>query len=208
VASNPSDIEPASLDMDLPEIQSIPMWLSSYFKHVERTTIAAIHWYLHKKRSKSRWSRYFRSASIVLGTIGALIPLLTPITGLSLAWGYTALGLAGGCVALDKLFGFSSSWMRYINCELELQHLLSNLQSIWLIRVSTGPHDKQTEREYQEELAALLVKHSEAAASAIRTETASWTSEFNTLLNAKLEHPTPAQDSNGQVSPPSTAASL
>jgi nucleoside permease NupC len=200
----PDDIEPAALDMDLPELQALPRWLSSYYTSVEQATIQAIRWYLRKKKSKSRWSRFFRASSIVLGAMGALLPLLSPITNVSLAWGYTALALAGACVALDKLFGFSSSWMRYMQSEFELQHLLSQLQASWLLRACTGSRDTQTANHSEADLAQMLAEHSDAVASLIRAETAAWAREFNGALSAKLEPVMPAQDlPKGQpMSPP------
>jgi len=170
VPSGSSDIEPVQLELDCPEMQALSEWLSSAYSATERASLDAIQWYIHKKRSKSRWSRVTRSLAIALGVVGALVPLVSPVISISLAWGYTALGLAGGCVALDKLFGFSSSWMRYIQAEFELQHLLQGLQYAWMRSVCSVPNQGESRKAHEDTLASLLASHSNSVASIIRSE--------------------------------------
>ena len=181
------DIEPVAITIDHSDGRVLPKWLSSSYSATEQATSNAIRWYIGKKKSKSRWSRSLRSLSILFGVVGLVVPLVAPLTGISLAWGYTALGLAGGCVALDKLFGFSSSWVRYIQTEFELQYLLQRLRLEWNQGIHAGPLDAKSEKVYEDGLVSILLTHTDASFRLVRAETAEWAAEFTSALDAKLE---------------------
>ena len=84
-------MEPGPLGMGVSETESLPKWLSSLYSITEKATLDAIRWYISKKRSKSRWSRSLRSLSILFGVVGLVVPLVSPLTGILLTWGYIAL---------------------------------------------------------------------------------------------------------------------
>lgn len=48
-------------------------------------------------------------------------------------FGYIFLALAAGCVAMDKFFGFSSNWMRFMTTSLALQRHLAEFEMDWNI---------------------------------------------------------------------------
>ena len=106
------------------QISAIADWAEAY-------ATSAIDWYLHQKQSKARWSRFLRLSAIILATIGGVWPLA--LSNLSLpVWinngGYVSLALAAGTIGLDKFFGFSSAWIRYMKTQLQLQGLLQEFQ--------------------------------------------------------------------------------
>ena len=99
----------------------------------------AISWYFRKKRWKARIGRLLRFLAIFLTTAGGLLPFVVA-SGLfndtddRFKWsqlGYILLALAGGCVLLDKFFGFSSAWVRYVTTALALQRHLARFQFDW-----------------------------------------------------------------------------
>src|SRR5207302_5734643 len=65
-----------------------------------------------------------------------LIPLVIslPIVNKEWAlekWGYAVFGAAAGCIALDKFFGFSTGWVRYISTAQSIQNELYKFQLDW-----------------------------------------------------------------------------
>ena len=56
--------------------------------------------------------------------------------------GYVSLGLAAACIGLDKFFGFSSSWVRFILTGLTLQRHLAEFQHDWAILSSKAVVEK------------------------------------------------------------------
>lgn len=119
--------------------------LREYYCWAERRCIESIEWFLAKKESPKRWSRFLRLAALIVGGLGGLVPLTSAarINGYlesffalpaGIEWngiGYVLLGVAGLLVLIDKLFGFSSSWMRYMTTQIRLQQLLIDYQAQW-----------------------------------------------------------------------------
>ncbi|MHC4666746.1 MAG: SLATT domain-containing protein [Planctomycetota bacterium] len=96
----------------------------------------AIEWYLQAKSRKKMWAIRLRALSILLVSAAAVIPILSQmITNeqgeqvIAPAWASVALVIAAMLVALDRLLGCSSSWIRYISTEFRLQKLLDEFQS-------------------------------------------------------------------------------
>lgn len=101
--------------------------------------VASIEWYQKARRSKKTWSLFLRAAAIALGAIGALLPLIVSL-GQRVSWldwiansqlGYIAFAGAAACLAVDKFYGFSTGWIRYIRTELTLQAALLQLRYDW-----------------------------------------------------------------------------
>jgi hypothetical protein len=98
----------------------------------------SIDWYLAHKSAKRLGAMVLRLGAIGLATLAAITPVLVAL--LPAAWGLRELGplasimvaLSAGCLALDKFFGFSSGWMRYITTELELRARLNGFQLTWM----------------------------------------------------------------------------
>jgi hypothetical protein len=87
----------------------------------------AIAWYLRKKEAKRAGARFTRLGAIIATALAAVIPLLAQIytvegkPALQPAWASVALVLAGLAVALDRFFGFSNAWMRFMSSELQIR---------------------------------------------------------------------------------------
>jgi len=164
--------------------------LTSLYKHAEARALSMIAWYLRAKVSKSRWSRWLRLLTIVLGTLGGLAPIIdsagfagrVPFGGPDATdLGFLMLGLAAACVAVDKLFGFSSGWMRYITTSMAIQEDLSHLRMDWaemMVRsrklpLSTADIVKQITR---------LRSFLDTIDGRVVQETRAWIAEFQTSL--------------------------
>lgn len=106
----------------------------------------AIGWYRRKKPWKKRWAIGTRAGSIVFVGLGTFLPLLLA-AGIPLQWGgwqfsqlaFISLALAGGCLGLDKCWGFSSDWMRYMTTEQKLLGLLEEFHFDWATLYACHP---------------------------------------------------------------------
>lgn len=111
--------------------------LEALFDRITKEAEAAIGWYLRAKRPKQVWARLLRFGSIMAGTIAGLIPILAQIFAkngqpiIQPAWASVALGIAAAFVLLDRFFGFSSAWMRYIATELNIRQLTQEFNLDW-----------------------------------------------------------------------------
>jgi SMODS and SLOG-associating 2TM effector domain 2 len=75
-------------------------------------------------------------ALVVRGLAPILKAMLTPDTLRRMPFdlgetGYLLIGLAGGCVALDRFFGYWSGWIRYITTALALEKSLDEFRLEW-----------------------------------------------------------------------------
>jgi SMODS and SLOG-associating 2TM effector domain 2 len=104
--------------------------LAALFKRASDCAQCAIEWYLKAKRPKQASARAVRGGSILLAALAGILPMLSQMPGSSIApiWASVALALATAFVLLDRFFGFSSAWMRYITTELHLQQMLDEFQ--------------------------------------------------------------------------------
>jgi hypothetical protein len=189
---NPHNLNPTalgSLDLD-------PAKPGEYLLHlrgfVESRAMEAIDWYLARKMPIARWSKALRLCAILLATLGAVLPLIgsTPLLGSGQGatigtYGYVFLALSGAAVLLDKLFGFSSRWMRYMSTAMALQRRLAEFEldwaAVWLGVVDQTPSDAQKAR-----LMELLRTFRLVIADELARETQTWVAEFENGM-AQLE---------------------
>ena len=154
-------------------------------------TLTAVGWYLAKKSGKARASRWLRLAAILLVTAGGGFPVLVTTFGRDdsmLGVGYILLAAAAGCVAVDRFFGISTAWMRYLTTELALQRELQRFHLEWATLSATcGP------RLDQDEIAAhlaLLTKFVDRVSAEMAAETKAWVDEFRGSLTELSNHAT------------------
>jgi hypothetical protein len=174
-----SNLRPSGIPLLSWAKEDVAESLATLYAVVEGRAMETIDWYLNEKKSKSNWARGLRVTAILLGAAGALIPLLNLASSqvLDVRWGYVALALAAAAVALDRFFGFSSGWMRYIITSFRLQRLLADFQFEWATR--SAPLEGSTpEPEQVTELLTLLRKVLSTILEEVERETISWAQQF------------------------------
>ncbi len=181
------DLERADLDeLDWSPARR-PESLSRVFEHAVSLAKGAEEWYAHKRRAKRRWGRALRLGAIALGAVAAVLPILAQISAsdhqhLSIAPGWAAVALAAAAtlVALDRYFGFSTAWTRFMAAELRIIRLRHEFEYLWQTeRAAAGgpPSDDQ--------VASLLKRACDlvvAVDDVIADETGAWITEFQTTL--------------------------
>jgi hypothetical protein len=150
-----------------------------------------IAWYLVNKVPQKWWARKIRLAVIVFTTIGGLIPLIAASKVLA-RWtdgiefsqfGYISLALAGACIGLDRYFGFSSAWIRYLTTATMLQRLLHEFCLDWAILDTC--HEGGAPEQIEPMLRRIQIFVTRVR-SELEKETADWAAEYRSNL-AEME---------------------
>lgn len=137
-------------------------------------------WYDRRRKGKRYAGRILRVLALVLGAVAVVLPILAQIythdgkPPFSVAWASVALALAAALVALDRYFGFSSGWMRFVEAELQIKRLRHAFEHDWEIaRASSAAVP---------ELLKLTRQFVLAVDDVVAAETAAWTTEFRSSL--------------------------
>jgi hypothetical protein len=157
-----------------------------YCRAVEQVRASAA-WYDSRRSSKRRWAMCLRVGAIALGSVAAVLPLFSQIfldrgkPIIQPVWASVALVLAAALVALDRYFGFSSAWMRFMMSELSLNSLISDFELVWhgerAAWLDGVPDDQQVQRALSG-----VREFVDSAASLVRDETSSWIKAFQAEL--------------------------
>lgn len=188
MASTPEKIEIARSFLKDSETE---VALKGLFDYVEARAQEQIRWYWRKKVWKARMSWSLRFVVIVLSTLGALVPIIKatfpPITtsydfGQA---GYLLIALAAGCVGLDRFFGYSSGWIRYVTTAMAIEKALEEYRMEWTrMTAKSGEHPPDAD------LVDGLIQLSKAFTLSVKVlveqETKAWATEFQSNL-AQLE---------------------
>ena len=148
----------------------------------------SIDWYWRSKRSKSLLSRIIQLSAVVLTAGAGLLPLIGEFTKndtlRSGLWATLFVGTAAALLGLDKAFGFSSGWTRYVLAATNIRIALEEFRMDWtalIARTSAPPTPEQID--------ALIRRATEfrvAAEGVVLHETTDWITEFKNNI-ARLE---------------------
>ncbi|MBM0230579.1 SLATT domain-containing protein [Micromonospora sp. STR1_7] len=182
--------------------------LAAVFSWAEASAEAAIRWYLWRKTSRSRWSKACRGLAILFGVGGGLVPLLHAANAGMPApeWGFVLLASAGGFLLADRLFGFSSSWMRFMHTQAVLQSELNEIRVSYLAWLSRNAGHDTPPPDQVEEFFHLVEALVAATARAVVQETSMWADDLlaqleQTAAGLVLPAPTARSTLEGSISP-------
>ncbi|MEO5334694.1 MAG: SLATT domain-containing protein [Magnetococcus sp. YQC-5] len=188
----------------------------SYYKTVTIYYEEAHQWYRKRKLSQSRYSKSLKFFSVWLGVIGGLAPFLissTPPEDASCcipSWlsfmrhpehfGYVLLALSGSMILFDKMFGFSTNWMRCIEAMRSLEATAAKYEQQWILKQLdvacmqsiTPPPDEPALFHLCEELFTVATDYKQAILECLGKETQAWLAEFRSNL-ARMEESKPSK---------------
>ncbi|MFF0268076.1 SLATT domain-containing protein [Kribbella sp. NPDC004536] len=145
---------------------------ADYYRALVARYCTVVEWYLVHKRSKQKISKYLRFSSLIIGVTGGVVPLASPIfPQLDSALGYLLLAIAGGFQLVDRYFGYSVSWSRYVATAMMCNRGLLNLQAEW----ASSEDADQTARW------SILRRYSADLGRVIAEETSVWVDEFESV---------------------------
>jgi hypothetical protein len=158
--------------------------------YVEAEAGKAIDWYWAHKGWKSWPSRIIRFSAILLTALAGIFPVTVTLFDIQRAsansglWSSLLVGLAAALLGLDKAFGFSTGWARYVLAATSIRKTLEEFRMDWMVlsaQLTAGPKP--------EEIAKLLQRAKEfraAVEGAVLQETKDWITEFQNNF-AELE---------------------
>jgi hypothetical protein len=183
-----------------------PDWSGDPAPHVEQLRSYAeaiieneLSWYYRKKKGRSSVSRWLRFIALVLTVLGGLVPLLIAVFEAPPDWpwlswaaglrfgqvGYVLLALAGGLVLLDKYFGFSTGWMRYIVAMQAIEKARESFRLDW-IGLRRAFANTQPQTAEQAEVIERMILRARSVILEVKEhsekETQAWILEFQTNL--------------------------
>lgn len=153
----------------------------------------ATEWYLRAKKGKRIAARLLRFGAIVLTAAAGILPIIQQIfahppetPAMSPAWASVLVAIAVLLIAIDKFFGFSTAWLRYVTADLQIKQARETFEMDWQIALSS--HDGQPPTEEQVRAALGLIKTFVDQINAlVVAETAKWVAEFQEALRQAEE---------------------
>jgi hypothetical protein len=162
--------------------------LNMVYNHVINITKAAITWYMSAKKGKKFMAQRIRVAAIVLGALGALLPTIGELfsksgqgSNIPAGWTTVCLAVTGTLLLLDRFFGYSSGWMRYIVTGTTLIDVLREFQVDWEIERSTWQQPEPTPDQVSKML-TVCKSYLVRVSALVKDETNSWVSEFQNSI--------------------------
>ena len=176
----------------------IPQWnaanvsgsLTEIHSYVIREAGKSNQWYWRAKRSKAVYSQLIRFSALVLAAVAGLLPIAGSLAkdyGVKLSpdpsnglWASGLLGLAAALVGLDKAFGFSSGWARYVLTATNIRKTLEEFRMEWaelMAKLGTSPTAESggplidRARKFRSDVEALVLQ-----------ETKDWVTEFQNSM--------------------------
>lgn len=145
-------------------------------------------WYAKNSRSKKSGARNIRVLSILLAALAAILPTigeLLPSVGINYeikaGWTVVLLGIAGALLLLDRFFGFTSGWMRYIVAELQLNQIIQEFELDWETERAGWDANAPTKNQVVQMLARCKAFISQVN-TIVREETDVWVQEFQSTI--------------------------
>lgn len=125
--------------------------------------------------------------SILLSTLAALLPTLGELFGqegksaIGAGWTAVLLGLVGALLVLDRFFGFSTGWMRYMSTNLQLRQRVQEFQLEWEIG-KAGWQGTVPGRDVIKEMLECCQSFVVQINLIVRNETKAWIKEFESAV--------------------------
>ena len=158
--------------------------LASVYAHIEKTSRQMCAWYWTSIKTKRLTSFAVRGCAFLLLLLGTTFPVFAALQGSAeqkllltqLAVGF--LVIAGLTQLADRVFGWSSGWMRYITTVTTMENLTRAFQMEWAkFLVSKAGAPDATDAKVLFELAKSLEQELTKLQA---EETTKWVAEFNT----------------------------
>ncbi len=198
--ANQKNIRPAQVVADTWDSANPAESLEAVRKAVEAEGQSAINWYWKEKQAKSIFSRWIRLLAFLFTAAAGLAPIGTQLyrnirgAAGSFDSGPVAslcVGIAAALLGLDKAFGYSSGWTRYVLTATSLTKLLHEFRLDWIALTAAAAAPPTVEQQ-----AAMIQRAKDFVSTVqgmIMQETKEWATEFQSNM-AQME-----KDLKGQL---------
>jgi len=196
-ATNGYNIQPVEGGKLCWDPEHVASSLKEVADYAETTAAKAISWYWSHKIWKARLSQAIQLTALTSTALAGLLPVITAIfpsfsilgTGNGLA-ASLFVGFAAALIGLDKAFGLSSGWARYVLTATTIRKSLEEFRLDW-----TTLQAKANTPPSKDDIAVLLQRARDFVGlveGMVLQETKDWITEFQNSV-AQLEKETKAQ---------------
>jgi SMODS and SLOG-associating 2TM effector domain 2 len=199
------NIQAAKLSAELMKTDRREALLGAFTVAVDKAS-SSIKWYEVSIKDKRRGALTVRLGALLFGALATLTPIVLGMLPSAIMTAHLAqlvalptvfAAVAAGLVVLDRFFGFSSGWMRYLATYLELQAKIEMFEIAWAksyLTLSTPVSDAEFIRSLD-----LLSAFLGAVSGAVESETREWIVGFRGAL-AEIDQSTRGAP-RGEISP-------
>jgi hypothetical protein len=150
-------------------------------------------WYMRGKKGRRIFCRFSRVGAVVLATLAAAQPTIAEIyrsqdrllvrPGIA-----TILALAAAALLLlDRFFGASTGWVRYISSGLALNDLRDEFEAMWRLETAAWG-DAEPNIDQTKHTVTVLQGFITRVNDIVRAETEAWKAEFQSALQQVEEY--------------------
>ena len=197
---SPADLTPARFPSLFWAPEERAKSLAALVSYATGEAERAIDWYYWKRRRTQGWGRGLRLGAILASSAAGVTPLLSELSlqngrsSIEPLWAALFLALAGILVLLDRFWGCTSAWVRYMHAAQEITAALD------AFRLECERHKLLWDgMEVDVEQAQATIDACQSflshVRSVVRTETDTWGTEFHKILeqieSATRARPTP-----------------
>jgi hypothetical protein len=180
------DLKPAAFPTLQWEAGQLAGPLGKLCTYAASQTEKNIDWYFRKRQTRRYFCRICRVGVILLTAFAGLLPLINEIIGgkehaLNSLWSAVALAVAATLILLDRFYGFTSGWIRFLLTAQQLTQALEVFRfEVERQKLSWGQLEPTPEQ------AAMLLRKiqqfHEQVLGIINDETKTWAAEFTEVL--------------------------
>ena len=167
--------------------------LNAILQYVEAEASRTIDWYWRNKVWKSLCSRFIQFFAVIFAAGAGIAPIVAQIrkaiwaptsTFDSGLWASLLVGIAAGLIGLDRAFGFSTGWARYVLTATAIRKALEEFRMDWNSLAAVEEHPPTSEQ-----VSARIARAKEFSSiveGLVTQETKDWIMEFQSSM-AQLE---------------------
>lgn len=137
-----------------------------------------IRWYRSYRSSKGGWAKGIRVIAITLLVCSTLMPYIASVTNYVttlLYVGYLLAAIGGGLLLLDRYYGYSTSWIRFVLTGMNLEAQRNVFIEHWqIVYIQNQPLTVNSFCNLVNEISIFR----EAFSTAVKIETQTWALEF------------------------------
>ena len=169
----------------------------------------SIDWYFRKRQLRRYFCRIFRLSAILLTAFAGLLPMVNEIVGSQKAlhslWAAVALGIAATLILLDRFYGFTNGWIRFL---LTARQLIEALEAFHFEverhKLSWGNPEPTPEQATM--LLEQIWRFHKKALGIVNDETKGWAAEFTEAIKqldeqVKTDRANATSDTSGRINP-------
>lgn len=166
--------------------EDLPDNLKSLSDHAIEMAEGCRRYYASRSPSKRRWARGLRIIAIIATSLGGIIPILSQIAdktkfAIDPAWSTVFISVAITAIGLDRFFGFSSAWMRFVTADVKIQSKIDG----YLLAIESEKFSwagQKPDFEKGRSMLTIIMNFINEVNEIVKDETNTWMVEFQSVI--------------------------